>query len=77
MKINVSVTGSVVAEVIGDTIVTLKRKNEKYKIIRPISKVHNLIVGDTYVYFEGKTQCVNINSGERCVVNLKSPSMFK
>jgi hypothetical protein len=71
MKIHVTVTGSVTAETLGETFITLKRNNEKFKIIRPISKVHNLIVGDTYIYFEGKTECININSGERCVINLK------
>lgn len=71
MKIHLSVTGSVTAETLGDTIITLKKTKEKFKVIRPISKVHNLIVGETYVYFEGKTECYNINTGERAVIYLK------
>ena len=60
MKLIVSVTGSITAQPLGDTIVTLKRTQEKFKVIRPISKVHNLIMGETYVYFEGNAECVNL-----------------
>jgi hypothetical protein len=55
MKIHLSVTGGVTAETLGETIVTLKKSNEKFRITRPISKVHNLVVGEIYAYFEGDT----------------------
>lgn len=77
MKIHLSVTGSVTAETIGDTIVTLKKSSQKFIVQRPISKVHNLVVGDTYVYFEGKSECINLQTNERAVVTLKPPSLFK
>ncbi len=65
MKIHLSVTGGVTAETLGETIVTLKRSNEKFRISRPISKVHNLVVGEIYAYFEGETKCECISTGEK------------
>ncbi len=42
---------------------TLKSTNEVFEIIRPKSTVHNIVIGDMYVWTEGQAICRNINTG--------------
>ena len=63
MKINVNFKG-IIADVIGDFIVKLKNCGHTFSIIRPSTKVHNLIMGETYIWPENEIICTCKETGD-------------
>jgi hypothetical protein len=60
-----------------DSILTLKSTNERFIIQRPFSTVHNVFVGEMFIWNEGKTICKNIDTGDYCEIILPSLGVFK
>lgn len=58
-------------------IMTLKKTNEKiYLPALPNSTVHNLIRGDIYVWHFGQFKIINLTTGDKAEITLKSHPLF-
>lgn len=55
----------------GDLIMTLKRTNERFVITRPISSLHNYIVGKMYIWNSGDMIVRNETTGSRAIMYFK------
>ena len=45
-----------------DSTLTLKSTNEKFKITRPKNSVHNMLIGEMFIWNEGDAIMENINT---------------
>lgn len=48
---------------LGSTFLILKSTNETFEIKKPYTSVHNLMMGETYLWTNGKGSCKNLNTG--------------
>ena len=55
----------------------LKSTQDVFEIIRHKSTVHNLVLGDMYVWTEGNAICKNLNSGHQAMMYLHPVERFK
>lgn len=62
---------------LGDTIITLKRTGERFEVSRPRLSVHNLIMGELFVWTEGKASCRNVSNGYQASLELPSIGFLK
>lgn len=56
----------------GKTLVTLKSTKETFNITKPLTSVHNLVLGTMYIWTEGECVCENMITGHKAVFNLPS-----
>ena len=57
--------------------VELKKTQEKYYLpYLPESSVHNILRGDIYVWYFGKLEILNLTTGTKAEINLKSHPFF-
>lgn len=57
--------------------IELKKTNEKlYVPYLPQSSVHNIIRGDIYVWNYGECEILNITTGDKAIINLKTHPYF-
>ena len=50
--------------------VTLKKTKETFNITKPITSIHNLIIGKMYLWLEGEALCENEITGHKAVFHL-------
>lgn len=55
---------------------TLKSTKESFKITKPVTSVHNLIIGKMYVWSEGETYCENLITGHKAMMYLKPKGIW-
>ena len=55
----------------GDLLITLKKTNERFSIIRPLSTLHNYIVGKMYLWHSGDLIVTNETTGDKAIMYLK------
>lgn len=58
------------------TRVLFRETGEVLDLIPPMTKVHNLIVGRTWVDSYGDMVLTNLKSGDRCILNFKACGWF-
>lgn len=61
---------------IGETIITLKKSDQKFSIKRAETSLHNYIVGEMYLWHSGEMVCENLNSKAKAVLDLKQLGWF-
>lgn len=61
----------------GPTLITLKRTKEQFSLNRPIVTVHNLIMGELFVWAEGLASCENLTTGHSCEMYLPPVGFFQ
>lgn len=60
-----------------NSIVELKKTKERFYLPRlPTASVHNIIRGDLYVWYSGDFEVINLTTGDRAKVSLKSHPLF-
>ncbi len=62
---------------LGDTFITLKSTGERFKVTRPRVSVHNIIMGELFVWTEGQAVCENLDTGHKAEMSLPSIGLFK
>lgn len=55
----------------GDMIITLKKTKEKFSCIRPVSTLHNYIVGKMYLWHSGDMIVRNETTGDKAIIYFK------
>lgn len=60
----------------GKTIVTLKKTNEKFSIRKPYTSVHNMVIGETYLWNNGWGVCENLSTGHKAQVYFSPVGYF-
>lgn len=58
------------------TLITLKSTKEQFMVSRPIVTVHNLILGEMFVWAEGLSTCENLNTGHQAQMYLHPVGFF-
>ena len=59
------------ASAYGDLIITLKKTNERFTITRPLSTLHNYIVGKMYLWHSGDLTINNETTGDKALMYFK------
>ncbi len=59
------------------SILTLKSTQDKFEIIRPYSSVHNVFIGEMFIWNEGRAFCRNLNTGHFCEMFLHPLGSFQ
>lgn len=64
---------------LGITKVILKKSKESFNVTKPLTSVHNLMIGEMFTWSEGKAVCENEITGHRAELTLhpRSQGMFK
>ena len=62
---------------LGSINVRLKRTNDHFVILRPLSACHNIILGNMYIDHSGVMSVVNLTTSERCDVEFSKKGWFK
>lgn len=60
----------------GPTLFTLKKTNEQFSLNWPIISVHNLILGELFVWAEGLATCENLTTGHTAEMYLFPVGFF-
>ena len=49
---------------IGKKFIKLKKTNERFEMKFPHYSIHNIIVGETYIWFNGSLKVIDMDNGD-------------
>ncbi len=58
------------------TLITLKSTKEQFMVTRPVVTVHNMIIGEMFVWAEGLATCENLHTGHQAHIYLHPVGFF-
>ena len=61
---------------LGKNKVTLKSTKETFNIIKPVTSLHNLVIGTMFLWLEGDAICENEVTGHKAILDLKPKGFF-